>query len=62
MAQLNLTLSKMRYLKIIVEGHLETARRESDGSPESKTVIQYKQSILDGIESAIIHAEVDSTK
>lgn len=58
MAQLNLTLSKMRYLKVIVEGHLEAARRESDNSPESKETIKYKQSILDGIESAIVHAEI----
>lgn len=59
MAQLNLTLAKMRYLKIIVEAHLETVRRESDNSPESKENIKFKQSILDGIESAIFHAEME---
>lgn len=58
MAQLNLTLSKMRYLKVIVESHLEKLRNDSDGSAESKVMIEFKQSILDGIESSIIHAEM----
>lgn len=53
MLELNLTPSKMRYLKVILEAHLETARRESNGSPESKVTLEYKQSILDEINVAL---------
>lgn len=59
MAQLNLTLSKMRYLKVMVEAEIEKARSVSDGSPESKSTIAYKLSILEGIQSAIYHAEIE---